>query len=258
MQTLFSLILHLLRLFWSNAMIRKFVLILFLCLLPYIAHGATGDLETFIGKTDTALTTVIGKTGSGVATVLGKNYTDGDGGATTKWVGFPNTAGTPSAPVGAFADYGTLGADRVYGRSWTATENGTIQSVNIRPGSLVVWDADGTQAWITVYNGTTLVGFCDVGTGWVANTWEGQKTVTVAAGQSLDFSTNDVLHFGVTWPSSNGATDGNLSNDNGASDGVITYSSDTEVGTVDPPTTVGTWSNSASHGLAAIMQYVTR
>ena len=57
---------------------KRYLLFLSIVFLSGMALGATGDLETFIGKTDTALTTVSGKTGTGVATVLGKNYTDGD------------------------------------------------------------------------------------------------------------------------------------------------------------------------------------
>lgn len=56
----------------------KEYLTLILLLIPLWCYGATGDVETVIGKTDTAVTTILGKAGTGIASVLGKNYTDGD------------------------------------------------------------------------------------------------------------------------------------------------------------------------------------
>lgn len=58
------------------------ILTLILSLFPVcpggMAWAATGDCESVMGKTDTAITSIMGKTGSGIATIMGKNYTDGD------------------------------------------------------------------------------------------------------------------------------------------------------------------------------------
>lgn len=59
----------------------RYLLSIILLLIPLVTHSATGDAETVIGKTDTAITTILGKAGTGIASVMGKNYTDGDGGS---------------------------------------------------------------------------------------------------------------------------------------------------------------------------------
>lgn len=165
-----------------------------------------------------------------------------------KWVGFPNSSGTPSSPVGSFVDYGST-ADLVYTRTWTATENGTIKQVNLRMGSTVA--GLDTYAWFVVYNGTTLVGKAAFGTQ-STNAWTGYETIIVEGGQSLDFSTNDVLYFGLAYDSA----DGRICRDDGDTANAIEYENDIAFES-SPPTPVA-WETSANKGLGSILNYQTR
>jgi len=120
--------------------------------------------------------------GGGVLTVGGSTY-----------VGWPNSDGTPT---GAPTSESVAGEDAIVTTQWTATENGTIKTIQFYTGSL--WAADGAS--VVVYKditGTkTLIG---KGTATVPGTaqWIAKTTVTVESGQSLTFATNDVLYFGV-------------------------------------------------------------
>ena len=177
------------------------------------------------------------------------NNSEQGGGGETRYVGFPNTAGTANSPVGSWALYGS-NADRTYGRLWTATENGTIQAVKIYQSTEDNWQA----AWLVVYNGTTLVGKVAYST-LNADAWCDFQTIVVEGGQSLNFSTNDVLRFGIAWDNdASGSTQ--FYRDNGASDGGIEYDSSTAVESAPPAT--ASWSTSASQGMGVILQYETR
>lgn len=110
---------------------RKLLLLLLLFLLPVYSFGATGDAETVLGKTDTALSTLIGKTGTGISTILGKNYTDGDsacyGGSATGLLLYQNFETTAESCTSCAEDNS---------ETWTKTVAGT--------GSITVDDTTAT------------------------------------------------------------------------------------------------------------------
>lgn len=174
------------------------------------------------------------------------------GGGTTKYIGFPNTNGTPSAPVGTLVGYGTGNQDRKYSRvAWTATENGTVQAVNmyIDKGDIV---AD--NAWLCVWNGTTLIGYVEIPTGTGVD-WTGYIDLNVEV-TDYDYSTNDVLRFGIEY--SNSQIYSPIYNDDGASDGYIDYDSTADIPVGGPPVNAA-WSTSGTYqGLAVILKCVTR
>lgn len=170
--------------------------------------------------------------------------------ATQKWIGYPNSSGTPSSPVGSYTDYGTTDADRVYVRRVTATENGTAQAISFRVGTD---NGFGDDAWVVLYNGTTLIGYAAIGTQ-TAEAWTSYLTLTAASGQDLDFGLNDELNFWVCWDSASGA---DVSRDSSGASGVTYYTSGEPISTA-PPATVSAWSSSANAGPAVILRYVER
>lgn len=126
--------------------------------------------------------------GGGVAAVASSTY-----------VGWANSDGTPTGTPSS--TYSALTATNT--STWTATENGTAKSIQFYAGA-TRW-APGS-AWVLLYrniSGTiTLVGRGTV-TGVSAGSWSGKFTLTAEAGQSLAFSTNDVLYYGVGWYDAN-------------------------------------------------------
>jgi hypothetical protein len=115
------------------------------------------------------------------------------------YVGWANSDGTPTGTPSS--TYSALTATNT--STWTATENGTAKSIQFYAGA-TRW-APGS-AWVLLYrniSGTiTLVGRGTV-TGVSAGSWSGKFTLTAEAGQSLAFSTNDVLYYGVGWYDAN-------------------------------------------------------
>jgi len=176
-----------------------------------------------------------------------QKFTTGSGG-TDKWVGFPNTTGSPSSPVGSWVTYGA-DADRVYGRNWTATEGGTVKAVNI-----YLWAADDfwDHAWLVVYNGTTLIGKSAELSNDVSDGWKGDTTIVVEGGESLVFSTSQELYFGIAWDNSTtNSTD--FGRDDGASENINYYDNTHAFSTAPPPTV--TWADSTSEGYGVILKY---
>lgn len=118
---------------------RKYLVLLFL-LIPLWAYGATGDAETVIGKTDTAITTILGKAGTGIASVLGKNYTDGDGACSVAY-------GTEYATSNNATDMGGSETDATTG--WTNSNANTFDSIDTAPDNgtyhLTVVSADASD-----------------------------------------------------------------------------------------------------------------
>ncbi len=196
---------------------------------------------------------------------LGLSYNDaqavirgsggGGGSLEQRWVGFPNSSGTPSSPIGSFITYGTGDADRVYGRLWTATENGTIQAISAYWTQ--AWNsADG--AYFTVYIGTGLRASAIVGSG--NNTgaaWTSYVSLN-SVGAGLNFNSGDVIRFGVAYCET--ADTVGLARDDGASDGYIELDTTTSINCALtlPPTTAAWQTSGTSQGLAAIMRYVQR
>jgi hypothetical protein len=176
------------------------------------------------------------------------------GGGTQKWVGYPNSSGTPDDGSASWGGYGS-DDDRSYFREWTATEDGTIQALNVRFASPT--SAPGEYSWYCVWNGTTLVAYLAIGETYSEGDWTGYQTLNVADGQSLDFSTNDVIRSGVSYEfSSSGG--GQLLGVDSTRSSSIYYDSTTSI-TATPPTTISVSGPSGSYnGLGVIMRYVTR
>lgn len=83
-------------------------------------------------------------------------------------------------------------ADASYVRSWTATENGTLYRIAIFFNT--TWAV--TTQKVVVYDSSRNIiatGTISQAAGWV---WSGD--LVAEAGHSLDFSTNDVLYFGIS------------------------------------------------------------
>lgn len=191
-----------------------------------------------------------------VQAVIGAKKGGGGAEPVTKWVGFPNTAGTPSAPTGTWTGYG-LDADRAYAQKWTATENGTIQSINFHWGTP---EGNPTVMFFAVWRNTTLIGYVDNTTTsgtYSSNAWSGYTTITVVGGQSLDFSTNDVIYFGYTCDETGSYLAAAASQDTGGAED-IWFDNTTVLNNVPAATVTWAASPSASKSLGVILQYVTR
>jgi hypothetical protein len=164
-----------------------------------------------------------------------------------KWVGWANSSGTPT---GTPADSGGLEQDFVATRQWTATEDGTIKNVNAYLSS----DNDNWEAaYLVVYNGTTLVGkSAELGS--ISSTgWQGDTTIVVEGGESLDFSTSDVLYFGIAWDKDGAGSVLYYRNNTGGSGA---YYEDDD--SFETPTDVTGWELSASREVGFILNYETR
>ena len=176
------------------------------------------------------------------------------GGAVTKWIGFPNSSGTPSSPTGSWAGYGYAG-DRCYWLIRTASENGTAQAINIRFSAAS--SAVGENAWVCLWNGTTLVGGAAIGANYANDDWTGELTLTVADGQSLDFSTSDTLRIGIAFDALSAPGSNGLSVDGGSDDSIY-YDNSTAITTAPPTTISESGPSGTAFGLAVILRYVTR
>lgn len=166
----------------------------------------------------------------------------------TAYAGYPTTAGSPDSPEGS-AGYYSLSGNYAIGRKWTATENGTANA--IRQYVQASLSSNTTYTWLCLYNGTTLVGYSADITGASVGAWTGYVEITAASGQSLDFTTGDVLTFG---PSFMGATAPNLfGKDIGDSTSLINYSTVTSASV--PQTTVTFTQSSTNHGFMSILRY---
>lgn len=172
------------------------------------------------------------------------------GGPVTKYIGYPNTGGTPNSPVGSWVSYGSTFADRKYSRyPVTATENGTAVAINFYIQSDTV---EANESWVCFFVGTTLRGWTVIptglGTGW--------HRIALANEIEYDFSTSDVLYFGVEYSSIQ--ANAFLGRDDGASDGGIQFDTTADIASTGPPQNATSWSTSASNGIGFILEYVTR
>jgi hypothetical protein len=134
-------------------------------------------------------------------------------------------------------------------RTWTAAGNGTAKTIQFYAGA-TRWAP--AQAWVVLYRnigGTiTLVGK-GVTSGVSAGTWSGKVTLIVEGGQTLAFSTNDVLYFGVAWhDTTNSQYIGR--NDTGGA-GMFWNGTDVETG----PLATLTWTTSAGREMGYVLEY---
>jgi len=220
-------------------MLKKLILVLVILSCTTLVWG---DVDEFVG-----ISTVDEYCGISTIDEIG-GQTVASGGE-SKWVGFPNSGGTPSAPVGSWSVFGGA-ADRTYGRLWTATEGGTVTHINMMGTTEDSWQ----DAWYVVYNGTTLIGTGTITEWSPTDDWNGEVSISVEGGQSLSFSTDDVLRFGIAWDD-DVAANPRVNRDGGASDGGIEYDSTNAV--EGAPNATASWTTSGSAGLGAIMRYTS-
>jgi hypothetical protein len=164
-----------------------------------------------------------------------------------KWVGWANSSGTPT---GAPTSSAGLDQDFVVTDQWTASEDGTIKNVNAYLSST---EDNWQAAYLVVYNGTTLVGKSS-SLGSISSTgWQGDTTITVEGGQSLDFSTSDTLYFGIGWDNDAAGTT-RYYRENAGGDGAWYEDDDS----FETPTDVTGWELSSSRDVGFILNYETR
>jgi hypothetical protein len=171
----------------------------------------------------------------------------------TKWIGFPNTSGTPDSPQGSWEGYGYAG-DRSYCLVRTASENGTLEAINFR---FQDEDAVGNNAWVAVWNGTTLVGAAVIGENYVGGDWTGYITLTEASTDSLDFDNGDTLRIGISYDALSDPGSNGLSVDSGSSDEIY-YDNTTVISTTPGNPLVVSGPSGTAFGLGVIARYVTR
>ncbi len=113
------------------------------------------------------------------------------------YYGYPVTNGIPNHPVGSITGYGDPDVNGiVYTRKATAMANGSINAINLYAHT------DGFATAVTakfcVYNGDTLIGTTtDQTNSGLVSQWSGWIPVTAVNGQSLNYTSGDVLHFGI-------------------------------------------------------------
>lgn len=171
-----------------------------------------------------------------------------------KWVGFPNSAGVPGA-IGDETNYSN-DSDRTYCRRWTASENGTITGVNIRPAF-----NDLADMFIVVYrqvNGSgdiDKIAQMDIADDYSQTTWRGYETAVVFGGESLAFSTNDILWFGVGFDGATGV--GGLSRDIDDATGEVNnqYNTSSVNPSTGPNSTLTFTTSGSARGLCTILRY---
>ena len=111
-----------------------------------------------------------------------------------KWAGYPNTNGVPDDGSASWVSYEQQ-TDRIFGFKWTATENGTISHVNL---NIAEWNPGANGGFIVVYNNGTKVAQSVLSSP-TENEWTGELSIAVVSGESLVFSTSDVLVFGLAF-----------------------------------------------------------
>ena len=165
---------------------------------------------------------------------------------TYSYAGFPNADGEPNAVQGNIVDYSAIDEGSIVWQ-WTATESGTINA--IRMGFKSTSFASGDEGYYTVYVNDTLVATAQMADSWMNGGWDDFRTVTVESGESLSFSTNDVIEFGVSWTVGSSSTaikmdDGNPTN----------FYYDVYTWGGYPASTINT-SQSSNKGLFSILRY---
>lgn len=163
-------------------------------------------------------------------------------------VGYASTACVPDSNP-ATESAATL--TRTYTRQWTATEGGTAISIN---AYITAWTCE--LGYIRLYKqagGTgdfVLVGQVDITTGVVTtNTWN-KITLAAFGAQNLNFSSGDVLNFGVAWYEN--TSSGNAL---GRNDAAGTLYSSTLTVTSTAPDPITTWTETTTRDMALILEY---
>ncbi len=170
--------------------------------------------------------------------------------ASSTYVGWANSDGTPTGTPSNTSV--TVNDDEILTTRWVATEAGTAKSIQVYRGG--TWAADG--AWVALYrdiSGTiTLVGKGII-SGTSTSTWSGKITLTAESGQSLDFSQDDVLYFGVAVYDVAGSSSQKGRNDTGGT-GMYYQAAEECVTSGGPPATT-TFANVSGRLMAFILEY---
>jgi len=165
------------------------------------------------------------------------------------WVGYATDgSGVPQDGSATWELYGGQ-ADRTYTRVWTATENGSAESINAR---LYASGDDWDSFWYVLYVNNVLVGkSADQGTNSASTGWNGYVDLIAESGETLVFSENDTLNFGICWDYSSGTV--NMYRDTAVTgENVSKYSTQSVAGAPPDP---ATWTDTASEGYGIILNY---
>jgi hypothetical protein len=186
----------------------------------------------------------------GVA-MMGGGVEVGGGYTSDGYIGFYNddTDGTPDSNPN---NHYTLSADATLTRMWTATRDGQLYKINFYAANS---SPEVTAVKGAVWVGTTLKATVDMttmhnnmdGQGWTG--WSGE--LVAESGQSLEFSEDAVLYFGVTvdWETGDSFS---IGREDPCSDPCIpNYKY--EIATYDSD--VSSWASSSSRQLGAILHY---
>lgn len=142
--------------------------------------------------------------------------------------------------------------DQIVTTKWTATENGTAKTINFYVGAS--WDAVQDYTAVVLFRdkaGTiTLVGQGNIDETIVStNTFHGKVTLIAEGGETLTFSTNDDLYFGVLI---SGNADSSIGREDTGGSGMYFDFADAYSG--GPPATT-TFSLSSGREMAITLEY---
>jgi len=169
------------------------------------------------------------------------------GGGDTFYVGKFDAAGAPDLD-GSCTQYGSAG-DRIYGPSFTASENGTITGVNVYVSQ--TW-ANANYVYLCAYKGDIYMGKSADQKGQTSGSqWSGWVALVEESPGDLDFVTNDVITFGVC---ADGGEINRYAADSG--DSTTPFNYDSGAWSEDPTPDVTGWSVSTTKGFCAGLRYV--
>ncbi len=171
--------------------------------------------------------------------VVGQVSSGAGGGGTTAYIGWSTNGATTDAP--SSDSIISPGGSRTDVNAWTANTDGTAKKIRYYFRDYYT----ATNVTMGLWNGTTLIGTASIIP--AANSWVWSSDLVVESGQSLDFSTNDVLRFG---PSINNATVNGFQVTYG---GGATGNWDRHTGAYLP--NPATWADISTNAAGAILEY---
>lgn len=185
-----------------------------------------------------------------IGVIGGRNRGQGAPPTNERWVGSPNTNGVPDSPVGPWTNY-TNSADRIYGRKWVATEDGTATHMNLRWADTVNVGTYG--AFLCIVKNGDICGQIAIDPDTAGpEAWTGDIAVPAVYGRSLSFVTGDVMVIAMAFDG-NGGPHG-ISQDLTADSTGNQYATVTVIAT-GPPSDITFSESSANKDAAFIMKY---
>jgi len=122
------------------------------------------------------------------------------GGGVTTYVGWANSGGVPTGtPSSSYPAGDNLSTTR-----WVATEGGTATTIQAYITTHLACDTEVVALFRDISGTITLVGQGTF-TG-ATGEWTGEITLVAESGQTLDFSTDDILYFGVVASTTSGSS----------------------------------------------------